>query len=318
MVGLASLAARSLSVESVTLLLQTVESEVSRVEQAAASGGAGLHEIEAVAAGNLLRRMSDVSISSAETIKAPTSLLSGADNRIEQAIAAGYDVVILQAVNERLLAKLDAILGGLDRVGADVTPTIFSEVMRQLLEHEVNLRRYEQLGEFRVQALSGVASYALGTSMPPQFTSRYRLYQDALADTNAPPIDRPALAQRVGQSLTDGWIAMVRAHFRVTAVSRAVEHVIAEPADDPDALARLQRAVADLDRLALALEQPDATWLLSGAAGLDGALEGTLAELRDVATAWGPPLDPARLTEQLRAAKANISAPPGRADPAIG
>ena len=301
-VGLASLVARSVGVESVTLLLQTVESEVSRVEQAAASGGTGLHEVETVAAANLLRRMSDVTISSTQTIKAPTSLLSGADDRIEQAIAAGYDVVILQAVNERMLAKLDEILGGLDKAGANVTPTVFSDVMRRLLEHEVNLRRYEQLGEFRVQALAGVASYALGTSMPPQFTSRYRLYQDALAETNAPPIDRASLAQRVGQSLTDGWIAMVRAHYRMTAVSHAVERATAEPAGDLDALARLQRAAADLDRLALTLDQPDSTWLLSDGAGLDGALEGALADLRDVATAWGPPLEAARLTEQLRAA----------------
>ncbi len=300
--GLVRLAARSAGVESVTLLLQTVESEVSRVEQAAAGSGAGLHDVEAVAAGNLLHRMSNVSISSTQTIKAPTSLLSGADDRIERAIAVGYDVVVLQAINERLLAKLDEILGSIDRAGADVTVASFGDATRRLLEHEVNLRRYEQLGEFRVQALAGVSGYALGVGMPTQFNSHYRLYQDALADTAPPPIDRAALAQRVGQSLTDGWIALVEAHYRNAAVTRAVDRVTAEPAGDADALARLQGAAADLDRLARSLSQPESVWLLAGAADLDGALEGVLVGIRDVATAWGPPLESGRLIEQLRVA----------------
>ena len=300
--GLARLAARSVEIESVTLLLQTVESEVTRVEQAAASGGPGLHEVEIVAAGNLLRRMSDVTVSSAETARAPTSLLSGTDERIEQAIAVGYDVVVLQAVNERLLAKLDEILAVVDRAGADVTPAVLSEAMRRLLEHEVNLRRYEQLGEFRGQAFAGVAGYALGIAMPPQFNSHYRLYQDALADTAPPAIDRPALAERIGESLTGGWLATVSAHYRAAAVARAVEHVGSDPPDDVEAMERLQQAAADLDRLADALEQPESAWLMGGAPGLDAGLETVLAEIRDVATAWGPPLDSARMIERLRTA----------------
>ena len=300
--GLVRLAARSIEVESVTQLLRTVDSEVTRVEQAAAGGGAGLHEIEAVAAGNLLRRMSNVSISSTETVKAPTSLLSGADERIERAIAVGYDVVVLQAVNERLLAKLDEILGSLDRAGAEVTPTIFGEAMRRLLEHEVNLRRYEQLGEFRVQALAGVANYALGISMPPQFNSHYRLYQDALADTAPPPIDRAALAQQVGQSLAGAWTALVEAHYRRSAVARAVERLTAAPAGGLDALAQLRSAASDLDRLGRTLDQPESAWLLSGTVELDGGLGESLVGIRDVATAWGPPLDSVRMVEQLRSA----------------
>jgi type VI secretion system protein ImpL len=96
---------------------------------------------------------------------------------------------------------------------------------------------------------------------------------------------------------------LVAAHYLETPAARALERLtVAEPLDgSDDPLARLQDAAAGLDRLARALERPDAGWLTGGTTGVDGALEALLVNVRDVAAAWGPPFDPARSVEQLRA-----------------
>ena len=162
-IGLARVAAKLEGADSVTMLLRTIDSEVARVERAAGDGEASLDGIRAVAAGNLLQRMSDIDVSSLETIKAPTSLVSDTDARVERAIAVGYDVVLLQAIHARLLEQFEEVI---DLVGGKATtPTTMSEGLRRLQEHETSLRRYERLAELDVQALAGVAHYSLGISV---------------------------------------------------------------------------------------------------------------------------------------------------------
>ena len=297
-IGLVRVAAKLEGADSVTMLLRAIDGEVSRVERAAGDGEAALDGIRAVAAGNLLERMSDLSVSSLETVKAPTSLLSDTDDRVERAIAVGYDVILLQAIHARLLAQFDDLI---ELVGGTApTPAAMADGLRRLQEHEANLRRYERLDELDVQALAGVAHYALGISVPPSFYRHYGLYQHALADTAPAPIDRAELSDRIGRALMEGWTGMVDAHDRVSPVAVAMGRAQAPPAADLDPVTRLHVAAEAVDRLARALERPESAWL-AAPGELDATLEGLLTEVRDVAAAWGPPLDPTRLSAQLRA-----------------
>ena len=242
--------------------------------------------------------MSDIDVSSLETIKAPTSLVSDTDARVERAIAVGYDVVLLQAIHARLLAQFEEVI---DLVGGKATtPTTMSEGLRRLQEHETSLRRYERLAELDVQALAGVAHYSLGISVPPSFYRHYGLYEHALADTAPPPIDRTEFAERIGGALLQGWADMVDAHYRASPAALAMDRAQAPPAADTDPEGRLRAAADALDRLGRAVAQPEAGWLAAASDDLDATLEELLVEVRDVAAAWGPPLDPTRLSGQLR------------------
>ena len=109
------------------------------------------------------------------------------------------------------------------------------------------------------------------------------------------------LADRIGSALLQGWAGMVDAHDRTAPLAVAMERAQAPPAADLDPVARLHGAAEAVDRLAHALERPESVWLGAAAGELDATLEGLLAEVRDVAAAWGPPLDPVRLSAQLRA-----------------
>ena len=145
-----------------------------------------------------------------------------------------------------------------------------------------------------------MAGYTLGITVPPAFSSNYRLYQHALADTAPPPVDRAALAQRIGRALSDNWAETVRSHDRTSIAAQAIDRATTELGKDSEPVPRLRGAAQDLDRIALAIEEPASTWLVDTEAGLDSTLESLLAEIRDVAGVWGPPLDPRQLIERLR------------------
>ena len=146
-----------------------------------------------------------------------------------------------------------------------------------------------------VQALGRRSRLHAGHHGAAGVPQQLRLYQDALADTAPPPvIGRAALAQRIAGHSTEGWAEMVDDHSRATPVARAVERVDR---------AGSRRCAARRGTLSTAGAGPGSAGIGAGrptAAGLDATLESLLLEVRDVAVAWGPPLDPERLVEQLR------------------
>ena len=152
--------------------------------------------------------------------------------------------------------------------------------------------------------LAGVAGYTLGITVPHQFHRHYRLYQDALADSAPPPVDRAAMGRRV-EAGAGGRLGGDRARAPPRPRrSRAGDRAPDRRRGRRPATAKPWRGSAARRRTWTGwrrlLEQPAAAWLADGAAGLDAALEKVLAEVGDLAAAWGPPLDPVHLVGQLR------------------
>lgn len=174
-------------VGELTELLESIEDDLRQIR-----GSQGADPSFAQAASlRLLQQFVRLDIDTITSPFAPTSYLPDPDTLMEQAISAGYDGIIMGAINRRLAMRLNAILSedALARGGDDPGQQVLRAVSR-LAEFDKAARTYEDLPKSKSAAsLSYLARYALDIELPAGFEENAELYQAALAYSTVRPIE---------------------------------------------------------------------------------------------------------------------------------
>ncbi|TVR99122.1 MAG: hypothetical protein EA406_04600 [Rhodospirillales bacterium] len=200
LIGTVVVAGTAGRITSARQLVDTLDRQVDRVSQErqrAAMADLDLDQV-ADAAFQVLAAMSRLQVTSVESWAAPTSMLTGADRRVERAIGVGYETSVLVAVRIGLSYRLNEVLEGVDRQlrapdgGTPVPPS--ERVERAMSGLASGLSRYSEAVEAfeglpRTQSIDDLAdliSYALGKALPPGFRENRALYEKALRNVRVP------------------------------------------------------------------------------------------------------------------------------------
>lgn len=271
--GLLRLSSEAERVESADRLMMQIEAQIglaeSAPEQDRQSGGGAVR----LAALNLLNAMSSVSVSSIATLLAPTSLFADADATAEMAIGQAYDQVVLRAISGRL----SNMAGNLSEPAQDMPVAMVeddlvaaidrTEQFAKQLDAFINLR---ELGE--IDDLAEVADYALGITLPPDFTENYHLYGEALSYTHNSKLDLRGITMALRGSLERAFAKAARDRFDSTSLEKALDELsVALSSDMQDANAgisnpggvRLERIQAAISSIDTALSDPYYAWFLN-------------------------------------------------------
>ena len=258
-----------------TLLLKIDQQVGARVLQRS-NPGTVLASRERVrdAALNLLNAMAGIEISEMDTIAAPTSVLTYVNSRVEHAIAAGYDVVVLRAAYQALTEEpgLVAMLDPAPPPGAALPTSrqALSTTVEKVLEYDKYVSLYQGIAiRPRIGDIAALMSYALDVQLPPGFTSNYGLYEQALGSARMPPLrtrDVQPLVEKIVRQRFDAAIKdAYTGNQLATAVARLASLGSALGSQTSPSLASRRNLLADtqttLDRIAGLLRQPSYDWL---------------------------------------------------------
>ncbi|TVR80625.1 MAG: hypothetical protein EA405_10505 [Rhodospirillales bacterium] len=200
LIGIATVAGTSGRITSARQLVDTLDRQIDRVtaeRQRTEMAELNLDQV-ADAAFQVLAAMSRLQVTTVETWAAPTSLLTGADRRVERAIGVGYETSVLVAVRIGLSFRLNEVLADADRIlrtpaGSAARPPA-ERVERALSGLSSGLARYAQAmtafeGLPRTQSIDDLADlidYALDKTLPPGFRDNRALYEKALRNVRVP------------------------------------------------------------------------------------------------------------------------------------
>ncbi|MBK8174256.1 MAG: hypothetical protein IPK66_02890 [Rhodospirillales bacterium] len=258
-------------VDSVRDLVDALRTEVGRVRVALEVSTQTADVERVVAARNIAKAMSHVSVSSIESIAAPTSLLTGADAKVEQAIADAYDAVILRAIWKGLEAKLDDIVTDARAVASESSSNSSGAAAAAAIDHFARhvealsrfdhfLAEYQALRENQnVDNLASLVEYTFDISLPAGFRSNYHLYQQALGQIQNVEIPRGELSNRAAPHLDFAVRSVFSAVFEHSALASSLTSLSQEtretaafggtasrrPADER--LAQLRDLLASID-----------------------------------------------------------------------
>ena len=232
----------------------------------------------------MLRGLAGLDITRLGSIAAPTSALEHPNRRVSDAIAVGYNALVLAAIRDSLEEKpsivLPAPLGAppCDPSGAPPTPLpahigghdahdawVAAAGATVTLDRHVSL--YEGLNNTEsLEALAELSKYALALDLPADFADNAYLYQTALARARLPALvlDRARNGQRVAAMFQ----AAAAEHFGVGELDAAANRVRFEikalqaagaGIDPAEALFRLRELRAALSDLSVAAGAVSAT-----------------------------------------------------------
>jgi type VI secretion system protein ImpL len=175
----------------------------------------------------LLNAMAAIQIDRIDTIAAPTSLLSFANSRVEQAIAAGYSVAVLEAAYDALTEKpgLVAILEPAPPPGAPAPTSrqALSTTVDRILEYDRYVSVYERISaQPSIGDVAELMKYALNVQLPADFTTNYGLYEHALSSAHMRQIEMPNVQPIIEQILQDRDNAAIEDAFTGNALKLSV------------------------------------------------------------------------------------------------
>jgi type VI secretion system protein ImpL len=173
------------------------------------------------------------------SLTAPTTLIETPDERVIRALTVGYERFLLGAIHDGLERQGRDILRGIGPhdAGACGNPVVegvprpgdvarFQQLAGDTQTLDRNIRLYGGLTRnYSIPTLELLVQYALGLTLPPEFSQDSRLYRLALADTRARPVDMAALRTQLRAGLTNGFIAAASAQFDAGLVSQAISQV---------------------------------------------------------------------------------------------
>jgi type VI secretion system protein ImpL len=246
----------------------------------------------------LLQSLAALDVTRLGSVAAPTSYFVNPNGRVSDAIAVGYQALVLVAIRDSLLQKPAELLNapqgvpGCDPAGAlpSPLPTRFgghdaedswqaASGAMVTLDRQIGL--YESLNRSQsVESVTQLTKYALGLDLPPGFHSNTDLYQAALGSAQLPalPLDRA----RIGEGVEAMFHAAAAEYFRVGQLDAASARVrfqmkaleVAGAGIDPaEALFRLKELHTALHDLA------GAAAAVTPAAAGGSALEGPITRI---------------------------------------
>lgn len=240
----------------------------------------------------LLQEMVQVRVESLTSLVAPTSFLSDPDELMEQAIAVGYDTLIMREMRRRLEAKLSDIvndesqgLRGDGDVGRQLT-----RVVGRMVEFDDAYRTYMELPKARSAGpLASLVHYTLEIDLPTGFQDNADIYQRALRFSNVRPID--GVGQQMEKGLRNLFAAAYRARFDERALRRRLEHIAqlsrdgGEEKNPEAAMTRLQDLQKEFRAVGRDLDSASLGWINGTGSELGAAFDEALGGVDRISAA---------------------------------
>lgn len=237
----------------------------------------------AAATQKLLDAMSGVTVNSVETVWAPLSFLSGADETLTAAIRGAYENVILREVRGRLVSGAAAMPGDLwlsatDSCRPPPSPSLddvarMRRIVERLTQYPQQITLYRELRERpQIGDLQKLLEFSLAVTLPESFRTDSYLYLVALKQARFPPLPMAPLRKNVGELLACPFSNALAGAYGANALARAVT-TVAEASRDMSPSPSWQGAADHIRRLGDALRSVEA----EAAGGADGWLTHTTA-----------------------------------------
>lgn len=287
-------------VANLTPMLSSIDGDLRQLARGGDGAGPGFVQAASL---RLLQAMVRVDVETVTTPLAPTSFVSRPDADIEQAIAVGYDTLVMRELRHQMERRLPTILAeelqNL-RPDGDVGAQV-AHAAGRLAEFDDTYSTYLDLQKAgHAGALASLVRYAMDIELPPGFQQRARLYQAALAYSTVKPID--GLGDQAERGLRALFTAAYRARFDERGLRRRLERIAQLSRDGGDehnpeaAMARLTELQKQLQAVTRELDLQSYGWINGSSAdlgaGFDEALQridkarivraGTGAALRDM------------------------------------
>lgn len=195
----------------------------------------------------LLSAMSGVGVNSIESVWAPLSLLSGADNTVTAAIRGAYEHVILREVRGRLAsgeavlpgnfdARAVAACAGSSAPSANGVPAggvpadgiaQMQQIVARLAQYPQQITFYHQLRNHpEIDALKRLLGFSLAVALPDSFETDNYLYLVALKQAQFPPLSMPRLRENIGRILACPFANALASAYGANPLARAVARVV--------------------------------------------------------------------------------------------
>jgi type VI secretion system protein ImpL len=224
------------------------------------------------AALSLVNAMAAIRINRIDTIAAPTSVLTFANLRVAQAIAAGYNVAVLRAAYNALTQRrsLVAILEPAPPLGgpAVTSQQAVSTTVDRIGLYDRYIRVYQGItAQPSIGDLAALVSYALDVQLPAEFTTNYGLYEHALSNAQMRPIRTATVQPMVEGILQDRYDAAVRDAFTSDELVKAIARLstltgeLGTGSSLDSGRTRLADTRSTLDTISGLLQQPGYDWL---------------------------------------------------------
>lgn len=204
-------------------LILRIDSDVRQVQALARDrvSGEARDAVLRESSREILEAMGPVSVYSLVSLMAPTSLFLKPDATIEDAIATGYNVVVIKEMGERL-GRLSRDMLQPPAGGADLSEA--QRLVDRLIELRQNLVLYNGLPKSRsAQDLRQLAAYTMAIRLGDDFVTSARLYEAALA--RARPEAHVASDAQVEQALVARVRALIDARYDAAPIQAALQRV---------------------------------------------------------------------------------------------
>ncbi len=221
---------------------------------------------------SLVNAMAAIRINRIDTIAAPTSVLTFANLRVAQAIAAGYNVAVLRAAYDALTQRqsLVTILEPASPLGgpAVTSQQALSATVDRIVNYDKYIRVYQGItAQPSIGDLAALVSYALDVQLPAEFTTNYGLYEHALSNAQMRPIRTAKVQPMVEGILQERYEAAVRDAFTSDELVKAVAKLstltndLGAASPGGSGRNRLADTQSTLDTISGLLQQPGYDWL---------------------------------------------------------
>lgn len=230
---------------------------------------------------NLLQQMSTLDLHRIEIWLAPTSYLSGANQKVENAIKKSFHDVVFNAVADSMATQpgIEALLAGSDpvenwRIGPGAPDgrgggEDFEAHWKATLDNVGTYDRHFLLaGSMRdkspedvavMRGFSDVVQYSLGEQLPAQFSRNYRVYSEGITETSVPCLDTVIVQNTVDGVITRRYRDATDIYYRGNPLSRSWDSMSQLLYPDPETEfteETLRAMVKDIDTMSAALADP--------------------------------------------------------------
>lgn len=237
------------------------------------------------AAIRLLQEMARLDVLTLTSPLAPASYFRDPDHLMEQALAVGFDNIIMSEIGARMTDRLTAILESPPPTGPDETAVMgqLNGFIDRLSEFDRIHRMFRDLPRLKsAAALETVADYSLQIQLPKGFQDSADLYQAAMGMASAPSAD--AAASTLSRSLREHFSAAFRARFDDASLRRRLERIskLTQNGEnhDPDvAMAQLQELLGHLQGIERDLNSRDYGWINGEGTYIGPAFDAALTKL---------------------------------------
>lgn len=210
-------------VVSLAVLIQQIDTDVRQARALEAGRLVDEHRdaIMREASRRTLEAMGPVNLHTLVSLTAPVSYFTMPDATIRDAIAAGYNVVVIKEMGYRLgilsreMLAASAGSASVDEVG---------RLVDRLIEMRINLRLYNALPQTRsAQNLRQLAAYTMNIRLGEDFVSNAGLYETALARTH--PSADVASDTEVEEALAERMRAVLDSRYNAAPIQAALQRV---------------------------------------------------------------------------------------------